>query len=372
MRKVLAPLLLGLGGFFLTTALLVLMWVPGQVKKTPLDTKNTSRAIGDAVYLTGDRTPAKGMTRSVVDGQVSDSNTVVFQTFTCLIRDPDGTAGDCVNAEGTDSKLINASTDAFATDRTTGLAVKDQEHYLGADASPHEGLINKFPFDVQKKTYPFWDSVLGRAVDATFQGEEKVQDLNTYKFMIKVDNEPAEISSGVKGTYSDEKTLWIDPMTGAIINQTEHQSRILPNGDVALDLNLKMDDTTIGNAVKDAKANGGKLGLVGRMPLIAGLLGLLSLALGFILMRSSGTPQAEGSPIEVTSSGPDTTGTAPAAGQWAAPGDPDLTVERTQALPTSAVEASAAEATLPAPEATIPRTVNLDKQPPRTINLEKE
>ena len=372
MRKVLAPLLLGIGGFFLTTALLVLLWVPGQVKKTPLDTNNTSRAVGDAVYLGADRVPVKGSTHTVVDGQASTGDTVVFQTFSCLIKNPSGTTADCVGAEGGDSGLINASTEAFATNRLTGLSVDDQEKYLGADASPHEGLVNKYPFDVEKKSYPFWDGVLGRAVETTFQGEEKVQGLTTYKFNLKVNNEAAEISSGVQGTYSQDKTMWIDPMTGAIIDQVEHQTRILPDGTTALDLNLKMDDATIKMNVDSAKSNGGKLGLVGRLPWIAGLLGLIAAGLGYLLMRR-GEPEAATTPIEapVATTTPSQFGApaeqaAPGAAAARAVGQTEQTLPRT-------------EATLPRTEATVERTQPVptsepgtDQTLPRRINLEKD
>ncbi|MFN8098205.1 MAG: DUF3068 domain-containing protein [Dermatophilaceae bacterium] len=392
MRKVLAPLLLGIGGFLLTTALLVLLWVPGQVKKTPLDTNNTSRATGDAIYLGADRVPVKGSTHTVVDGQASTGDTVVFQTFSCLIKNPNGTSADCVAAEGGDSDLINASTEAFATNRLTGIAVSDQEKFLGADASPHEGLINKYPFDVQKKSYPFWDGILGRAVETTFQGEEKIQGLNTYKFNLKVNNEAAEISSGVQGTYSQDKTMWIDPVTGAIIDQVEHQTRILPDGTTALDLNLKMDDGTIKMNVDSAKSNGGKLGLVGRLPWIAGLLGLVATALGFVLMRRRG-PDAEATPIEApaqsttpTQFGAPDAGTTAASGAAALPRT-EAPLPRTEApLPRTEATLPRTEAPLPRTEATLPRTEatvertqpvptsepGTDQTLPRRINLEKD
>ena len=62
---------------------------------------------------------------------------------------------------------MTAGTDRFATDRVTAVAVND-EKYVGVGAEPHEGLVNKFPFDVEQKTYPIWDGLLGRAVEATF------------------------------------------------------------------------------------------------------------------------------------------------------------------------------------------------------------
>ena len=321
MRRILAPLLLGVGAFCLTTALLLLVWVPGQVKKTPLDTNSITRLSGEAAYLKEPRVPVKAISRTVADGSASTGDTVVFQTFTCLVRNKDGQAGDCASADGQDSRLINAGTDAFATDRVSGLAVADQEKYLGADASPHEGLINKFPFDTEKKTYPFWDGILDKAVDATFQGEEEVLGLPTYKFNILVEKVPAEISSGIQGIYSIDKTLWIDPVTGAIMKQQETQLRTLPDGDNALSMDLAFADETVQATVDSAKQNGGKLGLVGRLPWIAGLIGLAAIALGLILARIGGRREPASEPAITSESArqsPARFGEPPAQGETAA------------------------------------------------------
>jgi hypothetical protein len=333
MRKILGPLLLGVGGFLLTTALLVLLWVPGQVKKTLLNVDSLTTLTGDASYLGSDRAPVKATSHTVTDGDASSSSTAVFQTFTCLMWNKDGSAPNCVSAEGDDSTLINASTDAFATDRKTGLALSDQEKYLGANASPHDGLVNKFPFGAEQKTYPFWDGILKRAVDAAFVGEEDVNGLATNKYQIKITDEAAEISSGVQGTYSNDKTMWVDPMTGSIIKQTEVQKRVLPDGTAALDMQLAFTDEQIQANVDDAKANGGKLGLVGKLPWIAGLLGLIAAGLGMMLGRQGDGDDETPAAIAVTR-----TEEAPAAFGSA---------EQTRAIPTT--------------EQTAPRRINLEK-----------
>ena len=302
MRKILGPLLLGVGGFLLTTALLVLLWVPGQVKKTPLNVDSLTTLTGDASYLGSDRAPVKATSHTVTDGDASSSS-------------------------------INASTDAFATDRKTGLALSDQEKYLGANASPHDGLVNKFPFGAEQKTYPFWDGILKRAVDAAFVGEEDVNGLATNKYQIKITDEAAEISSGVQGTYSNDKTMWVDPMTGSIIKQTEVQKRVLPDGTAALDMQLAFTDEQIQANVDDAKANGGKLGLVGKLPWIAGLLGLIAAGLGMMLGRQGDGDDETPAAIAVTR-----TEEAPAAFGSA---------EQTRAIPTT--------------EQTAPRRINLEK-----------
>ncbi|CAN7425458.1 DUF3068 domain-containing protein [Knoellia sp. LjRoot47] len=309
MRRIIGLVLMGLAGFLLTAALLALVYIPGQVKKTPLDTDSNTRLSGQAAALpTGEGAPVKALSHTVADGAKSDGDVVVFDTFTCLITDPDGNAPDCVDDSNTGegTRLVSATTDRFATNRKTGLSVNTAK-YIG-DATPHEGLVNKFPFDVEKKTYPFWDGILGRAVDATFEGEEKVNGWNTYKFVIDVADEPAEISNGIQGTYSSLKTMYIDPRTGAIQKQTEKQKRVLENGTTVLDLDFGFTDETVAANIKDAKANDSKLGLVEKLPLIAGLLGLLAAGAGFFLW--SGARRADGG--DDVRRGPDGDGGDPA------------------------------------------------------------
>ena len=286
MRRIISLVLMGLAGFLIATALLALVYVPGQVKKTPLDTDSYTRLTGQAAVLpTGDSSPIKALSHTVADGQNSDGEVVVFDTFTCLITDPNGDAPDCIGAPSgevpeDEARLVQASSDRFATDRSTAEAVERVE---GAE---HEGLVNKFPFDVEQKTYPFWDGVLGETVDATFQGEEEIDGLNTYRFVTEVTDEPAEISNGIYGTYSQTKTMNIDPTTGSIIKQNQKERRVLRDGTPVLDIDLTFTDETVAANVEDAKANASKLNLVGNAPLVTGLLGLLALAIGLPLWLS--------------------------------------------------------------------------------------
>ena len=240
MRRTVGFILLGLAGFLVTAAVLALVWVPGQVKKTPLDANVTTKLTGNATVLpTGAGSAVKAIQRTVADGTASTSDVVVFDNFSCLVQDPDGTTPDCVDDTDPDKRLVTAETDHFATNRVTALAVND-EQYVGVNAVPHEGLVNKFPFDVEQKTYPFWDGVVGRAVEAKYQGAEDIDGLPTYKFNVVLTEEPAEISEGISGTYSDDLTMWIDQGTGSIIDQTDKQVRKLDDGTPVLDLELEL------------------------------------------------------------------------------------------------------------------------------------
>ena len=300
MRRTVGFILLGLAGFLVTAAILALVWVPGQVKKTPLDVVSDTRLTGSAAALpTGGGGPVKYLSRTVADGAASSSDVVVFDNFTCLVSDPDGTAPDCVDDTDPDKRLVSAGTDRFATDRVTALAVND-EKYVGVNAVPHDGLINKFPFDVEQKTYPFWDGIVDRAVETTFQGEEEIDGLAVYKFSYSVADEPAEISEGISGLYSMNKTMWIDKGTGSIIDESDKQVRKLDDGTPVLDLDISFTDETVAANVKDAKANNSQLSLVAKAPWVLGLLGLLAGAGGAFLLLAgrrddvSETPSTDG------------------------------------------------------------------------------
>ena len=140
-----------------------------------------------------------------------------------------------------DPRLVSASTDVFATDRKTALAVNDSK-YLPADAVDHHGLVNKFPFDSEKKTYPYWDGTVGEALDAKYQNTVEVRGTPTYVYKVVTEDAPIEIAEGVKGTYDDVTTIYVEPRTGAILNQTDDQQRYLENGDKVLDLQLAFTD----------------------------------------------------------------------------------------------------------------------------------
>jgi hypothetical protein len=290
MRKTVGFVLLGLAGFLITAAVLALFWVPGQVKRTPLDVKTLTRLSGNAGVLpTGEGSAVKAISNTVADGPASDADVVVFDTFTCLMRDVPN-APDCTKDTAEGSPLVTAGNDRFATDRRTAEAVDDAK-YVGTAAESHQGLVNKWPFDPEQKTYKYWDGLLGRAVDATFAGEEDVQGLATYKYAVKIQNEATEVASGVPGIYSDDKTLWVDRGTGSIIDQKEHQVRTLEDGTVVLDLDLGFTPDTVTANVEDASANNSQLTMVKWAPLVLGLLGLLALAGGAFLVaaRDSGS-----------------------------------------------------------------------------------
>ena len=291
--RVLARVLLGLGAFLLIAGILAITYAPGVVKKTPLDVDTTTIYEGEAAKLdplTGDfdMRPAYAIRLTQADSKKSDDDTVLMVENACAVFDTGG-AKVCVN--GNDPDLITATTDIFATDRVTALAVDDKN--LPADAVPHEGLINKFPFDVEKKTYPFWDGDVGRAVDIDYKGKETLFGLDTYEFQYHVTDIPILIApddpetpddDSIPGTYENTITVYADPTTGSIVKSGQHQLQYLEDGTPVADVTLTQTDDSVKDAVDEAKAGGKSLFILLTVLPIVGIGGGLLCLLGGVAL----------------------------------------------------------------------------------------
>jgi hypothetical protein len=295
-RKVLGLLLLGVGAFLLVIAVLGRFWAPGMAERTPLDIDTATRLSGSAQKLnltTGalDDLPVKAISRTRVDSGRSDDDVVVFVSTTCLVVDQ-GDVPDCVDAEDPQKRLVTASSDVFATDRHTATAVNTRK-YLTADAEPHQGLVNKFPFGSEKKTYRFWDGLLGTTVPATYAGTSTLDGLKTYEYKVDVPSTDAEVVEGTQGTYATRKSIFVEPRTGSIIKQTQHEVRKLASGQTILDLDIAYTPQTVKAAADDAEANVQSLRLLtGIIPLVGLVLGLVLVVAGLLVVRRSGRRRA--------------------------------------------------------------------------------
>jgi hypothetical protein len=286
-------MLLGtLGGFLVMVALLAQFYAPGQLMRTPLDVDSTTRLSGEATIGTEDPTPVKATSITRTDSAESDGDVVVFVNSSCLVKDV-GDPPNCVSADDPQERLVSASVDNFATDRKTGLAVNDPK-YLPPDATEHRGLVNKWPFESKKQTYPYWDGTAGSAQNAVFDGEAKLEGIDVYKYKAEIEDAPIEVTDGVQGTYSSVKTFYVEPKTGAIVNQVEEQERVTDDGDNFLTLELAFTPEQVKTSVKEAKDNKDKLDLIGgTVPLIGFIVGIPLLIAGIFLSLRMGSSRAE-------------------------------------------------------------------------------
>lgn len=291
MRKL--GLLLGfLGGFLVTLALLAKFYAPGQLMRTPIDVDSTTRLAGTAALGTEDAIPVKATSITRTNSEKSTSDVVVWVNSSCLVKD-EGDVPNCVSADDPQARLISASVDNFATDRKSAEAINDPE-FLPADATKKEGLVNKWPFEAAKKTYKYWDGTAGKAVDAVYSGTEKVGGIDAYKYLVTIDKEPIEITDGVNGTYTTEKQIFVEPLTGSILNQVEHQVREDDEGGNFLTLDLAFTPDQVAVSAKDAKANVSQLNLIRKVvPLVGFIGGIPLLVLGLLLALRGRRDSAE-------------------------------------------------------------------------------
>ncbi len=279
-------ILLFLGTLLLAAGLITLILGPSRVEKVPLDVDTDTFLSGQAQKLNPvsgkvEDVPVKVLSNTTVDPDKSDSTVVVWVNKVCANIDTDNPP-NCVDAS--DDRLITNDIDTFASNRHTGMAV-NEEKYVGADAVKHEGLVNKFPFNTEKKTYPLWDGLLAKTVPARYDSTVEVGGVKTYVFKVAVPATDAKIAGDVEGTYETTKTIWVEPRTGAILNQEQRERRLLPDGGVVLDMSLAFTDKTVAAGVKDADDNLALLDLVEKtVPLVGIIGGIICLAASIFLL----------------------------------------------------------------------------------------
>ena len=283
--KILARVLLGVGAFLLVAAVMCTFWAPDVIKKTPLDVDTRTDLEGEAAKLdtaTGafETRPIFAVSLTRIDSEASDDETAIWVNTSCAVFDV-GQERECVDGE--DENLITASIDTFATDRVTAMAVESDE--LPPDSEPREGLVNKWPFDAEKKTYPYWDGTAGAAVDAVYDRTEDVKGVETYVYKVVIEDAPIEIAEGVPGVYNDTKEIYVEPTTGAILQQTDDQTRFLDDGTQVLDLQLGFTEETQQEFADEASSKATLITLATTVvPIVGWVAGPLCLIIGAVLL----------------------------------------------------------------------------------------
>src|SRR3546814_11777991 len=79
--------------------------------------------------------------------------------------------------------------------------------------------------------------MLKRTVPVKYKGTDKIDGVEVYEFNYTVSDQDAEVVSNIDGKYSMDKTMWVEPNNGAIINQDQHEVRPLEHGDPRPDHN---------------------------------------------------------------------------------------------------------------------------------------
>lgn len=334
--RIAACVLMGLGAALLIASLLLTTYTSSRIAKVPLDidTTLTSNGTGtalDPASLLGDKFVVNKNVPLAMQRQISveapaNADVVTLQAGTTVRR----------TDKQQDNGLLLAIIDTVTMNRRTALAVSSDTNPGGSVQKPrtiedqsvptsiplhHEGLTYRFPFDTEKKTYPFFDPIAQKAYDANYQGEEDVNGLNAYKFTQNVGFdadgklvEPVKYASlfekgedsqvtaraslwGLPGDpdepitmqryYAAQRTFWVDPVSGTILKEKDHgfhyYSRDALKPEVTFaDYTVTSTESTVESQVAAAHAERDKLALWDR------ILPISFLALGLVTLIGGG------------------------------------------------------------------------------------
>ncbi|MEZ5092432.1 DUF3068 domain-containing protein [Nocardioides sp.] len=303
MRRIVGLVLLGLAAFLLTMGALVKWYAYPRLAVVPLDQDSVSMSVGenmtyfDTGTLSEQTDTLTSTLRTIGDVKASEDqgdNTAVWDQSTTTTRSSDGVA-------------ISVGTIRAAFDRTTGSAVDCCDANIDDEPVTYDGNIFKFPFNSPKDdSVMWWDEDLKSANPMTFEGEEEVLGLNTYKYSQSI--APTQIGTinvppSVLGETGDEvltadmyfgvdRTYWVEPETGVIMKaQTSPNQTLRYNGEdrvVATRGTTVYPDSQVQDNIDEYQPLGSQLHLLRVvLPLVGLIVGLLALVVGALLVLGS-------------------------------------------------------------------------------------
>jgi Porin PorA len=333
--------IIGLGAALLIAALLLSTYTTSRITKIPLTIDATLVSVGrgkalDSASLSGDHVVVKPDEPLVSQQQITVENPSNADVVTLQV-------GTSVRTEKQkDSGLLLAMVDLVTLNRKTAMAVSDDTHAGGSiqrprafnDENPptstplrHTGLSYRFPFHTERKTYQYFDPIAQKAFEASFDQQDDVNGLATYRFTQNIGynsegkladpveypslltgREDARITTsakmwGVPGDpdeqitmtryYAVQRTMWVDPVTGTIVRQTEHanhyyaRDKLKPELTLA-DYSVTSTDHTVESQINAARDERDRLALWSRvLPITFTAIGLIALIGGAVLASFS-------------------------------------------------------------------------------------
>jgi hypothetical protein len=302
-KPVLGAVLAGLGTLLFVVGLLVRFYVVPQLAVVPIDQNSITTleaknaTLFDTATLSPITTDLTVKARTVGDVKASEEapGDAVVWVSTTTVTSSDGV-------------VRSQSVKRAAFDEATAEAVNCCGNFMETeqgvrDQVKRSGLIFKFPFYTEKKTYQFWDDTLGKTVTTKYTGTAKVQGHTAYVFKGDV---PATVvgTQDVPGSllgqetndevtadsyYQNRATYYVEPVTGAIVNQVvETKKWFSYEGN-----DLVTTEATIAYTPQETKDTydmlGTKASLLGLahgfLPWVIAVVGLALMALGAALAR---------------------------------------------------------------------------------------
>jgi len=324
MRRAVGLVLVGLGTFLVVLAPLFHFYVAPHAAVAPLTCSSgplcdrgvllsPSSGVATTLFDAGSlkvltNVPVSSQRR--VKGDVSAStganDRTVYDESLTTVRSQDQSLVDSTTAriafDGHSSQMIDC-----CHSNTDGTPIKD-----------FSGIMPwKFPFDTQKKTYQYFDTVLAKALPMKYVSTQTVDGVQTYKFVQVIPPTQfatLEVPGSLVGStqpsvtaprfYANVRTVWVEPVTGVIVDGREQIKQTLRDASgadklVLIDVDLRFTAGNVKESAHLASQGKNKLTLVSTtVPLICLVLGIISLVIGLVLLlrRSGEAGPAEPSP----------------------------------------------------------------------------
>lgn len=306
MRRVVWPVLTGLGVFFIVIAVLSRFFVPGQAIKFPLNefTKTEMQAVNASYFSPKFLTEETGVTlqaTTTTKGDVAAAKSIdgsrvaVWQTYTA-IEDLTNHTPVSIPAQG----------NTFAFDRKTGEIVAwNGNSVAGSPVTVGPGIQGVlWPLGTKKQDYRVYDTTLKKPVTFHYSGVTATDGVSTFIFKATIPSTqtgtetlPGSLvgmtasSVTLPEFYSAQEIYYVDPVTGVPLSVTQNVRQVLQDSTGTTRLVLMSADyqTTPGSVTSGVNTDLGgqnKISLVyTTIPIVGGLLGVILLVAGLVLSR---------------------------------------------------------------------------------------
>jgi hypothetical protein len=230
-------ILSGLGAFLLLAGLMVHFYAVPKLSIAPIDQNSVTslEAKGATLFdtstlkpLTTDLSVKARTVGDVAASKKAPGDTLVWVNTT-TITSSDGV----IRSQSAERTPFNGTT-AEAVNCCGAFSESEQGQ---REEVQRTGLVFKFPFGTDKLTYQVWDDTLGEAVATKYVGTAKRAGLAVYRFesdvppsTVGTTDAPASVL-GLPGTgnitadnwYQNHITYYVEPVTGAIVDQVQQQ-----------------------------------------------------------------------------------------------------------------------------------------------------
>lgn len=312
MRRYIGVSLIGLGAFLVAAGLLTRFYAAPALIGAPPDLYQVTRLRAEnATYLDASsftvRTGATVVATNTVrgDAKASGDGTVVWDSGTII---QDAGSGDTI-------EIQNAR---YPFDHRTAVLKNCCRAAVQGDRGVRMSGVGLFwPVEARKRDVQVFDPVTARAWPAAFDGEDRTDGLRTYRYVQRVpetavpgdlpplpaslfgrpeDDPPVEATRH----YRVDATYWIDPRTGAVVDQRRHVVSTLrpaqgPESAVVADFDLRMTPESRRSLRERSDDGAGTIRLLTAVvPLAASGAGLAAAAVGLVLVVPGARPRRRG------------------------------------------------------------------------------